>query len=258
MRHSFLFLLVVFAASDLTLTAAAGPPTPEQQSHWLDEAISVNVDLYASLESFVCQEQMDRYRGSLSSQTGRRLDVINAKVSLENGSEHYSDLRQKNRSLHDLADLDGAWSEGEFGTLLKQTEQLLRTQHAVFEGEDTIAGSSALIFRLEVPADSSPWDLTVGGQHYKIPFVTRLWIAADSKKILKIVRASTDVPEALRISEIDWAVTLAPVELSGKKWLLPSTGEYQVNYRDTDRREWNEMKFFDYHHYSVEATLRFN
>jgi hypothetical protein len=257
-RYSFLLFLAIFTTSRSTLAAAAAPPTLGQQTKWLDQAASINRDLYASLESFVCREQMERYRGKLSSQSGHLVDVISAKVSLENGTEHYSDLWQKNRNLRDLAELDGAWSEGEFGTLLKQTEQLLRTQHIAYESEGSVTGRPALIFRLDIPADSSPWDLAVGGQHYKIPFIMRVWIARDSKKILKIVRASTEVPGALRISEIDWAVTLAPVELSGKVWLLPSSGEYQVGYRDTDRREWNEMKFFDYHHYAAEATLRFN
>ncbi len=224
----------------------------------LAQAIAVNSDLYAALESFVCQEQIERYRSKKSTATGRRIDVINARVSLENGNEHYSDMRQQNRTLRDLADLDGAWSEGEFGTLLKQTEQLLRTQQATFEGNDNVAGIPALIFQLDVPADSSPWDLAVGGEHYSIAFRTRIWLDRDSKKILKISRASTEIPTALRIAEIDWAVTLSQVELNGQSWLLPATGEYQVAYRGTDRREWNEMKFFDYHRYGSEATLRFN
>ncbi len=257
----FAVLLSAAALSSFTQVASAaepGSPSLGEPASILREAIAVNSDLYSSLESFVCQEQIDRYRGKTGSQRARRVDVINAKVSLENGSEHYSDVHGNKRAFRDLAELDGAWSEGEFGTLLKQTEQLLNSQYASFEGPDAAVSVPAFVFRIDVPADASPWDLTVAGQHYRIPFVAQVWIDRATKRIVKIERRSKDVPVDLQIAEIDWAVTLAPVALNGKEWLLPSSAEYQVGYRNTDRREWNEMKFFDYHRYTAEATLHFN
>ncbi len=222
----------------------------------LQRAAAVNQSLYAALESFVCNERIERYRGS-GSGGASHIDTVTAKVSFENGAEHYSELQQKEHALPDISTLDGAWSEGEFGTLLKQTETLMRTERARLESRDEVNGTPALIYIFKVTAADSPWDLTVGGQHYLIPFQTRVWLSASSGEILKIVRSSTNVPAPLRIRQIDWSVTLSQFDLNGKTWLLPSAGEYQVLYRYSERREWNTLTFSQYHRYGSEAAIRF-
>jgi hypothetical protein len=60
------------------------------------------------------------------------------------------------------------------------------------------------------------------------------------------------------ISELRWSVTLERVDLNGKTWLLPKTGEYDVLYEKTGRREWNLMNFSGYHRYGSEVALRFD
>ncbi len=230
-----------------------------QPAHdFLKFAAVENQNLYATLESFVCREQIERFRGRTGSGGGHHVDTITARVSIENNTEQYSELRQKSQPLRDFSSLDGAWSEGEFGTLLKQTEQLLGTQQASFEGEERDAIGFVAIYSFAVEASESPWDLTVGGIHYNIPFRTRVWISESTGQIAKIERASFDIPPGLGIADLDWSVALNSVDFNGKKWLLPDTAGYQVIYRDRGRREWNTMKFSDYHRYSVEAAVHFN
>ncbi|MDQ2843254.1 MAG: hypothetical protein M3Y72_19900 [Acidobacteriota bacterium] len=238
---------------DMPLSHVAGLPGGDL----LARAASANRDLYASLQSFVCSELIDRYKGRIGSESVRHLDTVSVKVSLENGTEHYSDVREKNRPLRDLTSLDGAWSEGEFGTLLQQSEQLLRTQSTVIDGAADLNGAPAVMLHFDVAATDSPWDLEVGGQHYFIAFRTRLWLSEASGDILKIERTSTNIPNGLRIAQIAWSVTLGPVDLNGKQWLLPSTGDYQVIYRDGGRREWNTLTFSGYHRYGAEVKLHF-
>jgi hypothetical protein len=224
---------------------------------FLNNAREINRDLYSSMESFVCKERIDRYKGH-SHAGGYHRDTITAKVSLEGGNEQYSELRQKRRRLQDLSRLDGAWSKGEFGTLLKQTERLLATQRATLGGEERLVSGSTAIYEFEVQAVESPWDLAVREHHYAIPFRTRVWISEASSQIVRIERTATEIPKALGIAELRWSVSLNPTDLNGKVWLLPDTAEYEVIYRDSGGEEWNTMKFFDYHHFSVETSLRFN
>ena len=233
----------------------ANSPT---ESDLLVRAASANQDLYSTLQSFVCNEQIERYGGRASAGAGRHLDTVTAKLSMENGSEHYSDLRRKNHPLAGMSSLEGAWSEGEFGTLLKQTEQLLRTQQARFKAWDKVDDAPAAIYTFKVSAAESPWNLNVAGQQYVIPFRTEVWISRESGEILQIVRSSTEMPASLRIRQIRWGVTLSRTNLNGKMWLLPSGGEYAVLYGSTDRLEWNAMTFSDYHRYGSEVALRFD
>jgi hypothetical protein len=213
--------------------------------------------LYSDLQSFVCNERMDRYRGALGGVEGRRIDTVLTKVSFENGIERYTDIRQNNRSLASISSISGAWSEGEFGTLLRQTQALLGSQVVLFQAKTELNGAAALLYRFEVSEQDSPWDLEVEASHYHLPFRTDVWVSQSSGQILKIERTSTAIPLETRISEVRWSVTLDKVELNGKSWLLPSAGEYEVRYEESNRREWNLMSFSDYHRYGSEVALRF-
>jgi len=114
------------------------------------------------------------------------------------------------------------------------------------------------VYRFEVSEKQSPWDLQVGSQHYPIPFTTDVWISVASGEILKIARKSISIPADTRISEIDWDVSLAAVDLSGKTWLLPTAAGYSVTYSESKRREWNRMSFSNYRRYGSESALKFD
>lgn len=223
----------------------------------LARARAANADLYASLQSFVCREQIERFEGSLSTAKTRRLDTVTANLSFENGIEHYSEVRQDNRLRTSLSNLSGAWSEGEFGTLLLQTEMLLKTQAAAFQTLADLGGVATAVYYFDVPEEISPWDLEVSGQHYRLPFRTEVWISQQTGEILKIARVSLRIPLETRISAVEWQVMLGPVELNGKQWLLPKAGRYSVVYEQTNRREWNVLNFSDYRRYGSEVALRF-
>ena len=235
------------------VTAPAVPPRPLVLLAGIN-----NQKLYASLESFVCHEEIQRFRETTSSGGAKHVDTVTATVSLENGAEQYSSILRKGRKLRDLARLEGAWSEGEFGTLLKQTGQLLTTQSAILEREENFDGVRTAVYTFTVSPGESPWDLAVEGQHYLLPFRTRIWVSEAAGSIVRIERTSTEIPPALHIAEIDWSVTLRPVDLNSRAWLLPATAEYRVVYCGSGRREWNIVEFSDYHRYGSEVAVRFN
>jgi hypothetical protein len=214
--------------------------------------------LYSDLQSFVCNERMDRYKGALGGVEGRRIDTVVTKVSFENGVEHYTDVRQNNRPRAHISSISGAWSEGEFGTLLRQTQVLLGSQVVLFQAKTELNGVATVLYRFEVSEQDSPWDLEVEAAHYHLPFRTDVWASLSSGQILKIERTSTAIPLETRISQVRWSVSLQMVELNGKTWLLPNAGEYEVFYEGSNRREWNQMSFSDYRRYGSEVALRFD
>ncbi|HZS54584.1 MAG TPA: hypothetical protein VFA65_09290 [Bryobacteraceae bacterium] len=229
----------------------------QRSSKILGMARETNEDVYNSLLSFVCSEQIERFKGPLSTETAKQIDSVTATVSFENGTEHYSDIRQNTKARPSMASLSGAWSEGEFGTLLRQTQLLLSTQMPSFDTFATLDGAPAAIYQMDVSEDESPWDLEVRNQHYRLPFRTKIWVSEASGEILKIERISTHIPFRVGISEIRWNVVLKDVDLNGKTWLLPSIGEYAVLYQESSHREWNVMHFSDYHRYGSEVAIKF-
>jgi hypothetical protein len=233
------------------------PTVSQTDLQILARAREANEDVYSSLESFVCNEQIDRFRGALNGQSARPLDTVTAKLSFERGVEQYQDIHQNNRPRPGMSSIPGAWSEGEFGTLLLQTQQLLSTQEVHFDTYAEMQGQQAAVYRFDVSSEESPWDLSVAGRHYRVAFRTNVWIAVNSGEILKIDRTSLNLAQATRISEIQWSIELNHVDLNGKRWLLPANGVYAVSYAETHQREWNQISFNGYRKYGSEAAIKF-
>lgn len=234
------------------------PAVPiEQKPDLLSLVRGANEEVYSDLQSFVCNEEMRRFKGRIHGETSRQIDRVTARVSFENGVEHYSEIRQNDRERPTISSIGGAWSTGEFGTLLRQTQLLLKTQPVLFRTNTELDGKPVAQYAVEVSEQDSPWDLEIRAEHFHIPFRTEFWVSQETGQILKIERVSTSIPAGMGISEIHWSVTLQPVQLNGKTWLLPNTGEYAVLYEQSGRREWNEMTFSNYHRYGSEVALRF-
>jgi hypothetical protein len=210
--------------------------------------------LYTDLQSFACNEHIDRFK--IMGEEPRQIDTVTAKVSFENGVENYSDIHENDRFRPSLSSLPGAWSEGEFGTLLRQTRALLSTQ-PISQGDTFINGAPTTIYTFNVSGEQSPWDLTVGSHEYRVPFRTDVWVSKASGQIVKIARTTTAIPSESGIAEIEWAVFMKPVDLEGKVWLLPSSGEYSVLYQNSKHREWNTITFTGYHRYASRSVIHF-
>jgi hypothetical protein len=236
--------------------AAGGPGASAGDQ--LDRVRAANDQLYSDLESFVCNEQMTRYRGSLNGDKAHQIDTLTARVSFENGTERYTNIRQNKQPRSSISGVTGAWSEGEFGTLLRQTQLLLMTQPVTFLRDSNLNGTPVAVYTVKVSEPDSPWDLDVGGEHYRVPFRTQVAVAQDSGQILEIERVSTGMAPQTHISEMRWSVSLAPVDLNGRTWLLPKSGEYAVLYEESGQREWNLLSFSDYHRYGSEVAIRFD
>lgn len=236
-----------------TMSPAGNPPPGDL----LARAKLENELLYTDLQSFICNEHMDRYQSRLNGDKSHQVDTVSAQVSFENGTENYTDIRQNDRFRPTLSSLPGAWSEGEFGTLLRQTRALLSTQPISIQQTSELDNTAAAAYTFDVPGDESPWELVVSSRQYRLPFRTVVWVSKASGDIMKIARTTSAIPPASGISEIQWSVMLKPVNLDGKNWLLPSTGEYSVLYQNTNHREWNTISFSNYHRYASSSVIHF-
>ena len=237
--------------------AIAAADAERRNSDLLAQVQLANEELYSSLQSFVCNEQVERYKGSLRGENARHIDTVTTKVSFENGVEHYTNIFQDRQQRASISSVPGAWSEGEFGTLLQQTQILLNTQPVLFRKYTDVNGTASALYAVEIAEQNSPWDLEVERRHYRIPFRTDVWVSRTTGEILKIERVSTAIPRRVGISEMRWGVTLERVKLDKGTWLLPKSGSYAVLYEATGKREWNEMSFSGYHRYGSEVALQF-
>ena len=249
------------STADLNLPVAppfGGSNAPPLTGQDLLARVNIENELrYTDLQSFVCNEHMNRYRAHLNGDSPHQIDTVTAQVSFENGVENYSGIQQNNRERGSLDMIPGAWSEGEFGTLLRQTRTLLTAEPLTSQAVPGQNGEAGVLYSLNVPGTDSPWQLLVGNQKFRVPFRTDVLVSQNTGRIMQIKRTSTAMPPDFGISEIQWGVDLRPIQMDGKEWLLPTTGEYSILYQKANRREWNEITFGNYHHYTASSVMHF-
>ena len=240
----------------IACTSVAGSVPIEQDL--LAKIQAVNQALYSDLHSFICDERIERFSGSLAGSPGKQLDTVVAKVAFENGQEHYSEIFRNKKKLAQISHLSGAWSQGEYGTLLQQTKDLFAAKPVEFRQKTVVNGTASAIYSFDVDEQESPWQLIVHSHSYNVPFRTYVWVSEGDAKILKIARVSTGLPLESRVREVNWFITLEPTQMSGRVFLVPKTGQYAVLYTTGAECDWNTIQFSNYHRFGADTTLRFD
>ena len=212
---------------------------------------------YADLANFVCRERIERFKGAPNSGRAQRIDVITSSVAFENGEERYTDIRQNKRILKTISNVSGAWSKGEFCTLLREARAVLSANEGRFAAPRTLNGEPAFIYAFDFDQFNSPWDIQLDSKHYRIPFHGEVWISPATAEVLRITRRATSMPPLTHIAEVNWSVDFAHTVLDGREFLLPQSGNYDVSYANSQRHEWNTIRFSDYHRYGVEVAVRY-
>ena len=268
------FILSVGLIGHSQLTAAeegglvGGNPNPAKQrssmpvlpppfADLLVRAHTTTAQFSTELANFICTEKIERYKGRISDDKRRPVDIVTSVVSYENGIEHYTDIHQDSKPRRSIADIAGAWSEGEYGTLLIQARNILNTHDVRLRGIGLLDGKPAALYIYDIDESESPWDLVVNGRHYATAFHGEIWVSRENSQILRVTRTSLRIPPATGITQVCWSANYDFTDLNGKKVLLPKTAEYSVAYVGSDRLEWNVMTFSNYKRYGSDVSIHY-
>lgn len=232
-------------ASTSSASGVSGPVTPSLKEAFDRMRNSIRQQ-YASLKDFTCKEQIERYRGSVRNPRSHKIDVITSQLSYHGDSEHYANIRQNDKPLNEIGSLSGAWSQGEYGTILHETMKALDSRVVTFVSFHDLDGAAAAVYSFDYTATDSPWDISVGGTHYSVPFLCQIWASASTGDVMRIERIAHDVPPSTGISVVNWAAVFGPTSVDGKILWLPAKAIYSVSYLNSDRHDWNQIAFSEY------------
>jgi hypothetical protein len=256
------------ARGELLPDAAPAITANQQVPSGMAKAESFSVDLlnriimsasqvYEDLTNFVCREDIERYKGSSHNPSGHKLDVITSTVSYDRDAEHYADIYQNNKPLNRIRGLSGAWSEGEYGTLLGETLKALKSREIGSISFSNLDGVPAAVYSFDYSADDSPWEIEVTGHHYFLPFRGQVWASPATGEVLRVDRIATDVPQQTGIAGVNWSVSFGSQTADKRTFWLPTKAVYSVSYLDGGRHEWNLIAFSGYRRYGSDVVVRF-
>jgi len=242
---------------------ANAEPAPEiipvQEDPIIVKAKEAAAEYTGTLPDFFCRQLTTRYESDRPKAPWQALDTISADLAYENGSESYTNVKLGNKPQKSMEDVGGAWSTGEFSSLL---DALFDPASAtVFRkgAADTINGRSATTFKFEVTREHSNWRISDGGQLYYPAYRGTIWIDRETSRVLRLEKETRNMPLLFPLVKVEEAVDYDFVRLATPKpFLLPTVAEVLACDQGSSRCTRNRIEFRNYRKFGAESGITFD
>ena len=235
------------------------PLPARQEDALIQKAAEAALEFTETLPNYVCQEMMARSLSDSQPANWRPQDVIAMAVVYENGKENYRNITLNGKSTNKpLSELGGAYSTGEFGTVLIDLFSPATAAEFHQRGESRIAGITAKLYGFDVKRENSHWDLHFGPQTYTPAYAGSVWIDPGTGRVLRIEMEARGLPSDFPADHVESATDYQYVRLGdAKQYLLPVHAETLSCQRGTQYCSRNVIDFRNYHKYSGESSIEF-
>jgi hypothetical protein len=239
--------------------ATAPPPTPRPDDPIVEKARQAAAAFDERLPNYVCQQFTARFESTSHPVNWRAIDIVSAEVIFEDQSEHYRNIKINDKPTNKrLEDTGGAWSRGEYGTILASLFSPGTAAEFHKRGGDTIAGVSTAVYDYSVERERSNWSIQAPSQLLRPAYRGAVWIDPKSGRVLRIEMQARRMPEEFPLDTVETAIEYQYIRLGGPDlFLLPVHAEILSCQRGTSNCSRNAIDFRNYHRYSGESSITF-
>ncbi len=235
-------------------TAPRGP-APAKPS-LIDNARLAAAGFISSLPNYVVQEYTTRYVSDSRPVSWKAQDVVSAEVVFENGKERYEKVAINGKPTKNPEE-SGAWSTGEFGTILEDLFSPATAARFKFTRSSTAQRREAALYDFNVERPRSHWTIQAPGQYTRPAYKGAVWIDKETARVLRIEMQAVEIPKDFPEDTVEAAVDYDFVSLGTQKFLLPVRGEVLSCQRASSICERNVIEFRNYRKFTGEATITF-
>ncbi|HLK21268.1 MAG TPA: hypothetical protein VKT81_20095, partial [Bryobacteraceae bacterium] len=237
--------------------APATPPVSARQA-FIEKARAAAMAYMEGLPNYVCQENTTRYVSETRNPNWQVIDVVSAEVVYENHKESYRNLTINGKPTKKAPEDTGAWSSGEFGTILRNLFEPGTDADFKYAEDDRIAHQAASIYKFSVERMRSSWKIWVPGQYILPSYKGSVWVDKQTANALRIEMQATDIPDEFPRIAVETAVDYDYISLgTPEKFLLPVRAEVLSCSRGSNECERNVIEFRNYHKFTGESTIKF-
>jgi hypothetical protein len=215
--------------------------------------------LTAALPNFVVQQVTTRNYSASFPARWKTLDVVSAEVVSVNGQEEYRNIQVNGKPAGRAVEKTGAWSTGEFVTML--VDILSPYTQAAFRpnGEDNIGGKKAYVYSFTVLQENSNWRIVApDGSNVMPAYSGSIWIDKENKNVLRIEERTGPMPSTFPFDKAESSIDYDIVHIDGKPYLLPVESAALTCQRGTPNCTRNDIRFQNYRKFGAESTITFD
>lgn len=213
-----------------------------------------------TLPNYVVKQVTTRYateaaRGGHTS--WQAIDTVTADVVSEDGKESYKNVLVNGHAPREAVEKTGAWSTGEFSSLLQDV--LSDDTDAAFRNKrsSTIANRSAFRYDFSVRQPNSHWHVYAMSESYSPAYDGTIWIDKETYRALRIELSAQKIPHGFPLDTVESAVDYDFVLIGDGKYLLPVHSEALSCRRGTGDCTRNVIDFRNYKKFGAETSITF-
>jgi hypothetical protein len=239
---------------DLPFGAAPG------QDSLIRRAADAALDFAATLPNYICREVISRSQSTTRNVDWRVIDTVEADLVLENGKEDYRNISVNGKPVNKkLDELGGAWSTGEFATVLRNLFSPTTMTEFHFLKSSRIAGMDAREYSFSVKQERSMWDVHVGSDSYRPAYTGRVWIDPANARTLRIEMESVDLPKTFGFERVETSTDYEYIRLGegATQYLLPVRAAILSCQRGSFNCVRNNMDFRNYRKFGAESNIQY-
>jgi hypothetical protein len=272
---------IKYAALTLAMLACSGyaaetPQLSPEQAKVLEAARTTAMQYTHLLPDFICTQvthrvvtkSMDGNIGTgisgrtpittLSNGIGYQSDVIEEQLTYVGGKESYDVLAVNGKKVkgRDHLELQGATSEGEFGSMLVEVFDPGSRTTFTWSRSASVHGRHAWVYEFHVPRESGTSVIAQDSDKEILVSLTgEVFIDPETNNVLQIT-SKLDMPSDFPIHVAKRNLEFAPREIAGKTYSVPIRS--QVHMEDGKHIYDNQIDFKNYHRFGTESTIHFD
>lgn len=241
-----------------TLARTAPVSQTNSKQDFVEKARQVAASFLEGLPNYVCQEVATRYVSETRVPSWNVIDVVTADMVYEEGKESYRNMTINGKPSRKPPEETGAWSTGEFGTILAALFNPGTRTRFKFVEDGSISHMPASIYDFSVERLRSAWNVHTPGQYILSAYKGSVWIDKQSAHTLRIEMQAKDVPQEFPLVSIETAVDYDYITLgTPEKFLLPVHAEILSCDRGSNECGRNVIEFRNYHKFTGESVIKF-
>jgi hypothetical protein len=233
-----------------------GPMRPEEVV--IEKARQASGNFLETLPNYYCQEVMTRYQSGTQRGSWQPMDVVSMALVYENRQESYRNVQINGKATKKkVEDLGGAWSTGEFGSVLADLFSPATAADFEFRRESRTSGRTAMVYDFTVEREHSHWRVMVASQLVEPSYSGSVWVDKQTNRVLRIEMQATHMPDAFPVDKVEMATDYEFVRFEDRQYLVPVHAETLGCQRDSDLCTRNVIDFRNYHRYAGESSITF-
>jgi hypothetical protein len=242
-------------------------PGPERSSFpssgdmTIDKAREEAFAFSQTLPNYVVQQFTTRYQTDTAhgnSTSWQALDTVSAEVVSDGGKETYKNLLINGKPPKQAVEKTGAWSTGEFSSVLLDILQPATDANFHNRRSTTIVNRAAFRYDFSVEQENSHWHVYSSADSYRPEYTGAIWIDKETFRVLRIELSARNMPRAFPLDTVESAVDYDFVMLGERKFLLPVHSEALSCERGTRACSRNVIDFRNYKKYTADSSITFD